>query len=215
MKKVCSVMLLLAVMFAISIPAFAVEDSSYPVSPCLVMRETVGYDADKKTVNWKAHRVGSVSGDNSKSSTPLEIEFKYDQTDTVEATIGGSFDTEYQQKLFLSEVSASLEFDVSLKRSWTAGRSSGAKAAIDPYKCQAIGGYVPDVSTSGSMKIKVYNDSTPNNFYYEYKPISASKLPARSHIHFVKVDMDPSEFQKVKSSADPLAMLEYIRTVTS
>lgn len=40
MKKVCSVMLLLAVMFAISIPAFAVEDSSYPVSPCLVMRET-------------------------------------------------------------------------------------------------------------------------------------------------------------------------------
>lgn len=209
MKKFFSAIISMALLFALSVPAFAAE-----ASPRLVMRETIGYEADTKTVNWKAHRVGSVSGDNSQSSTPLEIEFRYDTTDSVEATIGGSFASEYQQELFLAQVSATLEFDVSLKRSWTVGTSSGAVAAIDPYKCQAIGAYIPDVSTAGSMKVKVYNDSTPNDYYYEYNPISALYLPARSHIHFVKVDMDPSEFQSVGNSADPLAMLEYIRAVT-
>lgn len=179
------------------------------------MYETVGYDADARNVNMTGRRVGSVSGDNSASSTPLEIEFRYDTTDAISATLGGSFTTEAGADVFIADLSTSLSFDVSFSRSWTAGTSSGARASIDPHKCQLIAAYIPLVSTNGSMKIKVYNDSTPNDFYYIYEPISAANIPARSHIHFVKTDMSPSDFQLIKNSPDPFAAFERINSDVS
>lgn len=61
------------------------------------------------------------------------------------------------------------------------------------------------------MKIKVYHDGYPNSYYYEYKPVSAFKLPAVSHIHFVKEDLSPYELICIQNEENPLAALEVLR----
>lgn len=211
MKKIISLLLVVVTVFALCVPALAAEAVQ---SPRLVMRETIGYEPTVKEVDWKAKRVGSVSGDNSASNTALEISFVYDTTDNVTAEFSATFTGEHEKDLVIDKLSASLAFDVSISRSWIKGRSSGATASIDPHKCQIIAAYIPYVSTAGSLKIKVYNDSTPNDYYYEYKSVSANKIPAKSHIHFVKTDVSSFDLQKIGNAEDPFAMLEYIETTS-
>ena len=174
----------------LSISAFAVDtEQNEDVSPRLVMRETIGYNPSSVTYNWTKTRVGSVSGDNRKGVTPLEVTFTYGTSGSVTASFASQVSGSVQQNVIIANVSASASFSVNKTRSWTAGKSYGVKATIPPGKAQIISGYIPWVVTSGSLVVKVYNDSTPNNYQIEHVPISSSSLPARDHVHFVATNM--------------------------
>lgn len=61
---------------------------------------------------------------------------------------------------------------------------------IEPYKMQIVYAYVPLVSTSGSAKIKVYNDYSPDSKpVYIYEAAEAEMIPAEYHVHFVREDL--------------------------
>lgn len=181
--------LMLSSVFPIS--AFAVSTGQeQEVAPRrLVMRETIGYNPSVITYNWTKTRVGSVSGDNRNGVAPLAITFTYSTSGSVSGSFASQVSGSVQQNAIIAGVSASASFSVNKTRSWTAGRAYDTKAVIPVGKAQIINGYVPWVVTSGSLIVKVYNDSTPNNYQIEYVPISSSSLPARDHVHFVATSL--------------------------
>lgn len=210
-KRLASLALALMMCLTLCVPAFAAstEDSGDASSaPRLVMRETIGYEPASVVTNWEGIRVGSVDGDNRGSSTPLTINFVYGTSSSVTAQFGGSISGSYQKEMIIAKLSGTLEFNASISRSWTAQRSSGVSATVPARKWEIIAGYIPLVSTSGSMKIKVYNDGSPSDYYYIYEPVSASSIPAQDHVHFVHKDFNAAYANLIKGSNDPAALLE-------
>lgn len=210
-KKLTCLALALVMCMSMCVPALAastedLENTSF--TPRLVMRETIGYEPTSVVTKWEGIRVGSVDGDNRDSSTPLTIDFVYGTSDSVTAQFGGSISGSYQKDMIIAKLTGTLEFNASISRSWTAQRSSGVSATVPARKWELIAGWIPLVSTSGSMKIKVYNDGYPNDYYYVYEPVSASSVPAQDHIHFVHKDFNAAYADLIKGSNDPVALLE-------
>lgn len=207
MKKITSLMLALVMSLVLCVPAFAAGTPESSVEPHLVMRETIGYSDKSHYVNYEGIRVGSVSGDNRLNSTPLQLDFHYETSGTTTGNFGGSVSAE-KKNFVINDLTGKLQFDVSISRSWTKGTIYSVQAIIAPGECQIVSGYIPIVSTSGSWLVKVYNDSAPNSYYIEEVPASASGIPAKDHIHYVVAPLKVSDYQLIKDSSDPAAMLE-------
>lgn len=170
-----ALLLLLLLLFStLSATAFAYEDSC--VSPTLVMREFVGYDSSTNTRNLRYTHVGTVEGSNP-TGNYATLHFYYQTSGTTTASLGSNVTTQAEINAIIAEIRASIGVTTSTSRSWTAGTNSGGSLQLAPYSSGKISGYIPGITTSGSLKYKVYNDGYPNSWWYEYKTVSNAYLP--------------------------------------
>lgn len=172
-----------AILSMLTMPVLASEN--VPTPRGAYIRTLVGYDSSYLTYQWEYKKVGTASGDNTSGSGPMTINFTYSSTGSISASYGSSTLLQYEKNLIIDKVSLAASFDVSNTRSWTAGRSYSGSLEIAPGKKQLITGYIPRISTRGSLKYKVYMDGYPNNYWYEYTSLSSTYLPAKDHVHFV------------------------------
>lgn len=180
-RSLVSLVLVLVLAFTLSASAFALEDlgtieESSVVSPRLVMREFVGYDSSANSRNLKYTHVGTVEGKNP-TGNKATLYFYYQTSGTTSASLGSTVTTQVEIDAIIAKVNVSLGVTTSTSRSWTAGTNSGGSLELAPYTSGKISGYIPGVTTSGSLKYKAYTDSYPDNWWYEYKSVSNAYLP--------------------------------------
>lgn len=193
---------------ALEVPESSDQATTEASTKRLVMREVVGYDSTQNTHNWTAKRVASVSGDNRSSGSPMTVTFQYIQSDSIAANFGASITGAVEKDFILAKVSAEASFDVSESRSWSSSYLYGVDKTVAPWSFQAITAYIPTVTTSGSLKIKVYNDSTPHQYRYEYKPVSNAKIPAKNHVHFKAENISARYIPLLESGVDINTVLD-------
>lgn len=180
-----SVFLVICLLFT-PCTAFASENTDNNIQPRgMYIRTFVRYDESAHNVNWTYQYVGSVSGDNTGGSSPLTVSFAYGTTDSIDATLGTSVTGTYEVDAVIAKMSASATINASLSRAWSQGTQSGATYPIQPGKRQQLSGYIPGITSSGSLVYKVCMSGYENNYWYENKPVSNAFAPAQSHIHFV------------------------------
>lgn len=168
-------------LFTLSVNTFATEnvvttEESHMASPRLVMREFVGYDSTTNSRNLRYTHVGTVEGNNP-TGNYANLYFYYQTSGTTSASLGSNVTTQAEINAIIAEISASIGVTTSTSRSWTKGTNSGGSLQLAPYSSGSISGYIPGITTSGSLKYKVYNDGYPNSWWYEYKPVSNAYLP--------------------------------------
>lgn len=122
------------------------------------LRELVGYDSTTNSTNWTYKEVGSVSADNTGANSPIVIKFVYNTSGTITGTFGASITTKAQKDIIIAEISSEASVSVSASRSWTAGQGYEASITVPAGKKEIIIGYIPAVTSSGSLKYKVHMD---------------------------------------------------------
>lgn len=182
-KKLLSLLLSLIVVITMSSTAWA--STTEQIEPYGVyIRECVAFEPNYTSVNYTHKYLGSVSGDNRKGSNPLQISYSYETSGTTTASITGYTNVSVEANVVFGKIQAETGIEVTGSRSWTKGTSSGASYSIPPGRFEIISVYIPAIATAGRFKYKVYMDGYENDFFYEYKTLSASYAPQKSSIHF-------------------------------
>ena len=128
--------------------------------------------------------LGSVSGDNRKGSSTLQITYSYEQNGTTTASIAGYVNASKEANIVFEKMEMEVGIEVTGSRSWKKGTSAGVSYGIAPGKFEGLNVYIPAVRTAGRLKYKVYMDGYPEKISYEYKTLSESYAPQKNSIHY-------------------------------
>jgi hypothetical protein len=195
-KKLVSLVLVLAISFAIAVPAFAavkdsgsnisnnnsndsltVKDSGkiiYPQSQ-MIVKEFVRYDSKRNIVNKTKYYLGVASTDNRGSSSPCDLTFKATSSSSVTGTISASFTEGVEMDAVFANIEASTTYTAALSVSWSSGQEMGTSITVPAYKQGEIRAYIPAVSTSGSKVYWQYDAQyqTYDQGHYSYQTVNA------------------------------------------
>lgn len=165
-----------------SLEGSAISDEDSKMATKLVMREFVRYDASLNQRINKYFSLGSVIGTNN-TPNPLTISFSYQTSSSVTTTLGNSISSSTTIDAVIAEVSFDTALNLAVSRSWVQGTSSGASLVLPAYTTATISGYIPGVSTQGSLVYYAYPDSSYSSGWYEYVSLSKSYIPIADEVY--------------------------------
>lgn len=183
-QKNLGIFLSLATVMAMSTTAFAANDTEQIEPRGAYIRECVAYEPNYTTIDYTHKLLGSVSGDNTKGSSTLQITYSYEQSGTTTASIAGHVNGSTEANVVFAKMQVEVGVEVAGSRSWTKGTSAGVSYGIAPGKFEVLNVYIPAVRTAGRLKYKVYMDGYPENIFYEYKTLSESYAPQKNSVHY-------------------------------
>ena len=73
----------LAIVTTMNTTVFAANDSGIPERRGVYIRECVGYEPNYTNIDYTHKLLGSVSGDNTQGSSPMQITYQYEQSGTA------------------------------------------------------------------------------------------------------------------------------------
>lgn len=155
----------------------------------MYLRQFVQYDPTYNSIDYTHTSCGSVSGENTSSTSSMTIEYIYSESGSVSASLDAALNTTAKTKSLLTETGAEIGFTLGTSKTWTIGHSSGASTTVAPGASVIIRAYIPAVTTRGSLVYKVWMDGYESDWWYEYDAVSSSVVPVTNHIHFVISDL--------------------------
>ena len=170
-KTILGIVFSLAIVTTMNTTVFAANDSGIPERRGVYIRECVGYEPNYTNIDYTHKLLGSVSGDNTQGSSPMQITYQYEQSGT-------------EANVVFAKMQAEVGVEVTGSRSWTKGTSAGVSYSIAPGKFEVLNVYIPAVRTAGRLKYKVYMDGYPENVFYEYKTLTESYAPQKNSVHY-------------------------------
>lgn len=172
-KKLISLVLVLAISFAIAVPAFAeTKDSGNVIKPQAYMPVFDHYDPKLNRIIEKGYLASTMVVDNrSNPYSPAQMQFIANSSGTVTGSFSSSFKAGAEMDAAFATVSAEVGYQLETSTSWTKGQQYGAETEVPAGKRGQLKGYIQAVTTSGSKVYKVYNTTTEN---YTYKSVSVS-----------------------------------------
>ena len=179
-KTILGIVFSLAIVTTMNTTVFAANDSGIPERRGVYIRECVGYEPNYTNIDYTHKLLGSVSGDNTQGSSPMQITYQYEQSGTTTASIAGYANGTTEANVVFAKMQAEVGVEVTGSRSWTKGTSAGVSYSIAPGKFEVLNVYIPAVRTAGRLKYKVYMDGYPENVFYEYKTLTESYAPQKN-----------------------------------
>ena len=88
-KTILGIVFSLAIVTTMNTTVFAANDSGIPERRGVYIRECVGYEPNYTNIDYTHKLLGSVSGDNTQGSSPMQITYQYEQSGTTTASIAG------------------------------------------------------------------------------------------------------------------------------
>ena len=183
-KTILGIVFSLAIVTTMNTTVFAANDSGIPERRGVYIRECVGYEPNYTNIDYTHKLLGSVSGDNTQGSSPMQITYQYEQSGTTTASIAGYANGTTEANVVFAKMQAEVGVEVTGSRSWTKGTSAGVSYSIAPGKFEVLNVYIPAVRTAGRLKYKVYMDGYPENVFYEYKTLTESYAPQKNSVHY-------------------------------
>ena len=171
-KTILGIVFSLAIVTTMNTTVFAANDSGIPERRGVYIRECVGYEPNYTNIDYTHKLLGSVSGDNTQGSSPMQITYQYEQSGTTTASIAGYANGTTEANVVFAKMQAEVGVEVTGSRSWTKG------------KFEVLNVYIPAVRTAGRLKYKVYMDGYPENVFYEYKTLTESYAPQKNSVHY-------------------------------
>lgn len=196
MKKRFGVSVLIFLLtMTFGLTAFADEGTGNILPRGQYIKTCVDYEPNYTTMDYTYTYVGSVSGDNTNGSSPLQINYVYETSGTSSASISGYGSATAEAGIILSKMKAELKVEFTGTRSWTRGTASGATYSVSPGKFEVLNVYIPAAKTEGRLKYKVYMIGYPNNVFYEYKTLGTSYAPQKNSVHYQVVKSSRSAIE--------------------
>lgn len=155
-KTILGIVFSLAIVTTMNTTVFAANDSGIPERRGVYIRECVGYEPNYTNIDYTHKLLGSVSGDNTQGSSPMQITYQYEQSGTTTASIAGYANGTTEANVVFAKMQAEVGVEVTGSRSWTKGTSAGVSYSIAPGKFEVLNVYIPAVRTAGRLKYKVY-----------------------------------------------------------
>ena len=78
-KTILGIVFSLAIVTTMNTTVFAANDSGIPERRGVYIRECVGYEPNYTNIDYTHKLLGSVSGDNTQGSSPMQITYQYEQ----------------------------------------------------------------------------------------------------------------------------------------
>ncbi len=181
MKKLVSLVLVLAISFAMAVPAFAaVKDSGRGPIVRAYMPVFDYYDPSSNRIIEKGYLASTLVVDNRGNPySSATMQFKASSSGTVTGSFSSSFKAGAEMDAAFATVSAEVGYQLETSVSWTKGQEYGAEAEVPAGKRGQLKGYIQAVTTSGSKVYRVYNTTT-ENYTYKSVPVSNAKTPIDS-----------------------------------
>lgn len=170
-KTILGIVFSLAIVTTMNTTVFAANDSGIPERRGVYIRECVGYEPNYTNIDYTHKLLGSVSGDNTQGSSPMQITYQYEQSGTTTASIAGYANGTTEANVVFAKMQAEVGVEVTGSR-------------IAPGKFEVLNVYIPAVRTAGRLKYKVYMDGYPENVFYEYKTLTESYAPQKNSVHY-------------------------------
>ena len=79
-KTILGIVFSLAIVTTMNTTVFAANDSGIPERRGVYIRECVGYEPNYTNIDYTHKLLGSVSGDNTQGSSPMQITYQYEQS---------------------------------------------------------------------------------------------------------------------------------------
>ena len=77
-KTILGIVFSLAIVTTMNTTVFAANDSGIPERRGVYIRECVGYEPNYTNIDYTHKLLGSVSGDNTQGSSPMQITYQYE-----------------------------------------------------------------------------------------------------------------------------------------
>ena len=183
-KKFFYFIVLLLVLSTVAIPTYAVDNGPQR-APMYIHRYTYIPNVTSCLNTYK--NIGTVSLDNTKSSTKSYLGYTVQSSSTVKMTVGISGSVKAQAGALFAKVESSISASVTASRSYTKGKSYSTNFYVPAGKNGSITGYIPAIKTFGKMK-DVLIDANTADFYEistNYITVNTSYVPLKNDMHFV------------------------------
>ena len=147
-KTILGIVFSLAIVTTMNTTVFAANDSGIPERRGVYIRECVGYEPNYTNIDYTHKLLGSVSGDNTQGSSPMQITYQYEQSGTTTASIAGYANGTTEANVVFAKMQAEVGVEVTGSRSWTKGTSAGVSYSIAPGKFEVLNVYIPGSSAT-------------------------------------------------------------------
>ena len=137
-KTILGIVFSLAIVTTMNTTVFAANDSGIPERRGVYIRECVGYEPNYTNIDYTHKLLGSVSGDNTQGSSPMQITYQYEQSGTTTASIAGYANGTTEANVVFAKMQAEVGVEVTGSRSWTKGTSAGVSYSIAQEICNKI-----------------------------------------------------------------------------
>ena len=171
-KTILGIVFSLAIVTTMNTTVFAANDSGIPERRGVYIRECVGYEPNYTNIDYTHKLLGSVSGDNTQGSSPMQITYQYEQSGTTTASIAGYANGTTEANVVFAKMQAEVGVEVTGSRSWTKGTSAGVSYSIAPGKFEVLNVYIPAVRTAGRLMLmcgKVTHKNLIDSLHYSEK----------------------------------------------
>ena len=184
MKKIITLVLSLLLFSALIVPAYAI-DTGPQRAPMYAHRYKYIPNVTSRVNTYK--NIGTVSLDNTQSSTKSYLGYTVKSSGTVKMTIGISGSVQAQADALFAKIKSSVSAEVTTSRSYTKGKSYSTNFYKKKKKHGSITGYIPAIKTSGKMEDVLYDANSSDSYVIstKYITVNNSYVPLKNDMHFV------------------------------
>lgn len=182
-KKILAVLLVGFITSSLMTNVNALDDT---VQPRIMYVNEYTYEPSSSSKYNTYKSIGTVTLDNTGSSSQSYLGFEVQSTVTAEATVGISNSVETQTDAVVLAINTKTSFNVAASMTYSRGRTFSTNFYVPAGKNGSITGYIPAVKTEGRMKVDVY-DYTSTDIHHvstRYITMTTSYVPITTDVHF-------------------------------
>lgn len=180
----CTMALAIVMAMTMSTTALAADDVGAIEPRGVFIRTCIGFDPDYTYEDDFHTLIGSLVWDNTDGLSPVTVTYQYEQSGSLEASIGAYLNGSAEFEYVLASMRAEAGVSVTATRTWTAGFTASGSYQVPAGVRQDLDVYIPAVVTAGRLNYEVYMDGYPENVFYEYKTLTESFAPKPNSVSF-------------------------------